>query len=66
LTFIEFFVNKHTKDPEFQGQQQYYEVIERIGVCYDCCGNAMHALGMEATIKKLENIVFRPGTVIEQ
>jgi hypothetical protein len=52
-THIEFFINKQTDDPEFQGQHQFYEAIESIGVCYQCCSEAMRKLGMYATIERL-------------
>lgn len=52
-TMIEFFINKYTNDPEFQGQHQFYKAIERIGVCYACCEKAMQSLGMGKTIATL-------------
>lgn len=52
-TMIEFFINKNTDDPEFQGQTQFYAAIERIGVCYACCEKAMASLGMIATIDRV-------------
>ena len=50
---IEFFMNSKRDEEEFQGEHEFYETIEYIGVCFECCYKAMGVLGMNKTIQDL-------------